>query len=282
MQASAEAASSRRTSCRTVFSRPAATRGVTPCEPPDFAGSLTRVRKALLLVVLGGLVAAAWLRDSLLQARLLRHDPNTLNANAALMSFAQARGQRLFAAHCADCHGPQGLGDTSMGTPNLTDDDWLYGTGQVSDIEQVILYGIRSHHPKGWNLAIMPAFATPNPGGKDSKIPPLSPDNIHDVVEFLLVQQGQGADPQAAARGAAVYSGVGGCYDCHGVDVKGDSAIGAPNLADHITLYGDGSRSSLSRSISYGRAGVCPAWTDRLNAAQIRELAAFVYSLSHR
>jgi len=84
----------------------------------------------------------------------------------------------------------------------------------------------------------------------------------------------------AALLLGAIACGAGGCYDCHATDGKGDSAIGAPNLTDRITLYGDGSRESLSMSISYGRHGMCPAWVGRINPAGIREAALFVYSLS--
>jgi cytochrome c oxidase cbb3-type subunit 3 len=78
-----------------------------------------------------------------------------------------------------------------------------------------------------------------------------------------------------------LFAGPGGCFDCHAPDGKGDPAIGAPNLTDGIALYGDGSRESLSMSITYGRHGVCPAWATRIRPAAIRELAVFVYSLSH-
>jgi cytochrome c oxidase cbb3-type subunit 3 len=101
------------------------------------------------------------------------------------------------------------------------------------------------------------------------------------VVEFLMRRQGRQAQAGAAARGADLFAGHGGCYDCHSIDAKGDSAIGAPNLSDAITLYGDGSRDALQMSIAYGRQGVCPAWINRASAASIRELALYVYSISH-
>jgi cytochrome c oxidase cbb3-type subunit 3 len=239
------------------------------------------VRVKLLLVLSACLLAAVLLRESRLRAHLLRSDANDIPLSATLMSFAQPRGKRLYAAHCADCHGPRGLGNAQLGVPDLTDDDWLYGTGELSDIEQVIRYGIRSYHPKAWNLAIMPAYGTPRPSARDSNIRALTPTNIEDVVEYLSDLQGGNADAVAAARGATIFSGVGGCYDCHSVNAKGDPAIGAPNLTDRVTLYGDGSRQSMSMSISYGRAGICPAWVSRLSAAEIRELAVFVHTLSH-
>jgi cytochrome c oxidase cbb3-type subunit 3 len=226
-------------------------------------------------------MAAVLLRQAALEGRLLRADPNLIPSNPALMGFAVDRGRAQFEVHCAACHGATGQADPARGIPNLSDADWLYGTGLVSDIEQVVRYGIRSSHPKAWNLAIMPAYATPRPNLRDAAIQPLSPANIRDLVEFLFTAQGHKADPAAAARGAGLFAGAGGCYDCHAPDAKGDSAIGAPNLTDGITLYGDGSRESLAMSISYGRHGVCPAWVGRITPAGIREVALFVYSLSH-
>jgi cbb3-type cytochrome c oxidase subunit III len=197
------------------------------------------------------------------------------------MRFATGRGRSLFDAHCASCHGQAGHGDRAKGIPDLTDDDWLYGTGQVIDIERVIGYGIRSHHPKAWNLAIMPAFGRLRPSEADAKIAPLAPPQIRDLIEFIFHEQGRVADGAAAARGASLYVGAGGCYDCHTTDLRGDSAIGAPNLIDEISLYGDGSRQALFMSIADGRQGECPAWVRQISPAGIRELALYVYSLSH-
>jgi cytochrome c oxidase cbb3-type subunit III len=239
------------------------------------------VRIPVLLTASACIVAAVLVYSSRLESRLLRMDPNAIPGNSALAAFAQGRGERLFEAHCAVCHGLQGQGDSGRGIPALNDSDWLYGTGSPSDIEQIIKYGIRSYHPKAWNLAIMPAYATAEPSARDNKIPPLTPGNIRDIVEFLIHQQGRPADDAAATRGGELFAGAGGCYDCHAVDAKGDSAIGAPNLTDRVTLYGDGGRESLSMSISHGRHGICPAWVKRISPAGIRELAVMVYSLSH-
>ena len=239
------------------------------------------MRIPLILAALACLVAVVLLQQFSVEAQLLRADSNVLPTDAGLMAFAQRDGDALYVLHCATCHGAGGRGDPERGIPSLSDGDWLYGTGSVSDIEQIIKYGIRSYHPKAWNLAIMPAYATPQPSSRDAKIPPLSPANISDLVEFLFHEQGRHADAEAAARGAALFRGTAGCYDCHALDAKGDSAIGAPNLVDGITLYGDGSREALSISIADGRQGVCPSWVSRLSPVEIRELAAYVYSLSH-
>jgi cytochrome c oxidase cbb3-type subunit 3 len=254
------------------------------CVAPDCKAGLRYhgvMRFLLVLIMASLLVAAVFAADSYAERQLLRADPDVVPADAMLLRFAVRRGRPLFEARCAVCHGASGSGDPARGVPNLTDDDWLYGSGRAAEIEKVIDYGIRSHNPKAWNLAIMPAYARPQPNPADKNIQPLSPREIHDVIEFLMRQQGRPADASAVSPGAALFTGHGGCYDCHSIDAKGDSAIGAPNLSDAITLYGDGSRDALYMSIAYGRQGVCPAWINRASAASIRELALYVYSISH-
>jgi cytochrome c oxidase cbb3-type subunit III len=43
---------------------------------------------------------------------------------------AVARAAPVFAEQCASCHGPEGKGDQTKGAPNLTDGEWLYGSGR--------------------------------------------------------------------------------------------------------------------------------------------------------
>lgn len=50
------------------------------------------------------------------------------------------RATKLFVDNCAACHGTNGHGDRSMGAPNLTDSDWLYGSTRA-DIRNQIWYG---------------------------------------------------------------------------------------------------------------------------------------------
>lgn len=224
-------------------------------------------------------IAALLIGEHLIAARLLRTDPDVIAAHASLDRFAVRRGAPIFHARCAGCHGDHGQGDRARGVPNLTDQDWLYGEGQVSDIERVIDYGIRAPNPKSWNMAVMPALATPHPGGEKG-LEPLSPRDIDDVIAFLMRVEHRPFDKVAAARGEVIYQTRGACYDCHGADAGGDSAIGAPNLADRIWLYGDGSHGAIFQSIARGRQGMCPAWIKILRPAQIREVAVYVHSLS--
>src|SRR6266404_5439350 len=112
---------------------------------------LTRPLALLGLLVAGATIAGLY--RSHLQSQLLRADPGALAPHSSLLEFAVRNGASIFHSHCAQCHGSQGRGSTSLGVPDLADSDWLYGEGSVADIERVISYGIRSNDPKAWNLA---------------------------------------------------------------------------------------------------------------------------------
>lgn len=66
---------------------------------------------------------------------------------------------------------------------------------------------------------------------------------------------------------------------CHGMDAKGNQALGAPNLTDDLWLYGS-SREQIQHTIRGGRSNMMPAQKDKLREDKIRLVAAYVYSLS--
>jgi cytochrome c oxidase cbb3-type subunit 3 len=232
---------------------------------------------AVAVAVFAGII---WYVTESVEARaLLRADPNLIPGIAELMQFGTSHGHAVYRASCESCHGPGGKGDPSLGAPNLGDQDWLYANNSPAEIERTIAYGIRSRNPKARNLTAMPAYAsaTPLPG---QELPSLTPPQINDLVEYLVSLSGRQADVAAADRGKILFKVTAGCFDCHADDARGDAAIGAPNLTDQIWLFGDGSRAAVAASIANGHQGVCPAQIDRLSAAEIREVALYVYSLS--
>lgn len=54
-------------------------------------------------------------------------------ANAAALK----RAGKLFTDNCAQCHDAQGKGDREFGAPNLSDNDWLYGSTREDIHDQI-------------------------------------------------------------------------------------------------------------------------------------------------
>lgn len=75
-----------------------------------------------------------------------------------------ALGEQVFATNCAVCHGADGKGNQQMGTPNLTDEVWLYGGDPVT-IRQTV---------RGGRNGVMPAHEET-----------LKPERIHLLAAYV-------------------------------------------------------------------------------------------------
>ncbi len=238
--------------------------------PLSRAGS----RLAGLVLVLCAAAAISWhLHVRRLEDALVRADPDRAVTDPALMNFAMNRAPGLYRQHCASCHGSDLRGSHTLGAPDLSDAAWLFGLGEMPDIENTLDYGIRSGHPKAHNITDMPALG---------RIGQLSATEVLDVVEYVYAFSHADANPQAAARGRPLFLDKGSCYDCHGQDGTGNVDYGSPDLTGHSGWMYGGDRQTLFQSIYDGRHGLCPAWINRLSAAQIRELSVFLYLTARR
>jgi len=208
-------------------------------------------------------LAQAQAAKAALRQKIAESDLATINADPELLSFALAGGDAAFGDNCAPCHGRGAQG--AFGYPNLRDDAWLWG-GSLDAIHQTIQHGIRADDPKA-RTSQMPAF------GKTGM---LKADQVNDVAEYVLSLSGRADDQAAAGRGASIFAA--NCAPCHGADGKGNQALGAPNLADELWLYG-GDKATVVETITNSRGGMMPAWTGRLDPGTIKELAIYVHSL---
>ncbi|QKS01186.1 c-type cytochrome [Sphingomonas sp. CL5.1] len=246
---------------------------------------LNRLRHPYALLALAAaaillLTVAVEAHRSGIQAEIVRSDPEAIMRDPRLKAFALDRGAAVYRANCASCHGPDGKPDQSLGVPDLTDDDFLYGSGKVAEIEDIARFGIRSSNRRGRNLASMPAYASAHPY-KLEPLPPQSPRQIEDLTQRLLSFTGRQTDQAAADRGDKLFRSTAGCWDCHQFDASGDSSTGSPTLSDSTWLYG-GSHDDIYRSISRGRAGISPAFERKLSPAELRDVAVYVADLARR
>ncbi len=163
-------------------------------------------------------------------------------------------GQRLFLQNCSQCHSSDARG--AKGFPNLTDDSWLYG-GKTADIKTTIMHG-RSGVMPGW-LAV------------------IGDEKVTQAASYVIGLSGRKVDPRESELGKEVFAQT--CAACHGADAKGMTMLGAPNLTDKTWLYG-GSKKAIVETISYGRTGVMPAWSEILGEDKVTLITGYVYSLS--
>jgi cytochrome c oxidase cbb3-type subunit 3 len=195
-------------------------------------------------------MAAASAAQESVFARFRDMDAAALRADAAAMETAG----RLFRQNCAMCHGSDGRG--AKGFPNLADGDWQWG-GTYEQIMMTLRNG---------RVAAMPPLAAA-----------LGDDGVKEVVAYVRQLSGQEADAQLASAGQTRFQTI--CMACHGMDGKGNQALGAPNLTDGIWLYGDDAE-TIEYAVRNGRNGQMPAFGETLSEERRKLLAAYVQGLS--
>ena len=169
---------------------------------------------------------------------------------------AMAIGERLFMNNCAQCHGSDARG--SKGFPNLTDGDWLHG-GTPDKIKETIEKGRMGNMPP-----MAAAVGTP--------------DDVKNVAHYVLSLSNSPNDSLRASLGKSKF---GACAACHGMDGKGNQALGAPNLTDKVWLHGWG-EDAIVAMVNGGKVNQMPAQEGRLTASQIHVLTAYVWGLSNK
>ncbi len=169
---------------------------------------------------------------------------------------AMGIGERLFMNNCAQCHGSDARG--SKGFPNLTDADWLHG-GTPDKIAETLKQG---------RIGNMPAMAAAVG----------SADDVKNVAHYVLSLSSAPHDSVRAQLGKPKFTA---CAACHGLDGKGNPALGAPNLTDDVWLHGWGEQAIVS-IITNGKVNQMPAQAGKLTDAQIHVLSAYVWGRSNK
>ncbi|MDO8457470.1 MAG: cytochrome-c oxidase, cbb3-type subunit III [Burkholderiaceae bacterium] len=169
---------------------------------------------------------------------------------------AMAIGERLYMNNCAQCHASDARGN--KGFPNLTDGDWLHG-GSPEKIKETITKG---------RIGNMPPMAAAVG----------SADDVKNVAQYVLSLSGSPHDSLQAALGKSKFVV---CAACHGMDGKGNQALGAPNLTDDIWLHGYGANAIVAM-INNGKVNQMPAQGEKLTESQIHVLTSYIWGLSNK
>lgn len=185
-------------------------------------------------------------------ARFASMTPEQLAGDASAMAI----GERLFMNNCAQCHGSDARG--SKGFPNLTDSDWLHG-GSPEVISETLHNG---------RVGLMPPMAE-SVG---------TPEDVRNVANYVLSLSGSPHDSVRAELGKPKFVA---CAACHGMDGKGNQALGAPNLTDDIWLHGFG-EAAIVAMVNNGKVNEMPAQAGKLTEPQLKVLTSYIWGKSNQ
>lgn len=171
------------------------------------------------------------------------------------------RGQRLFARHCATCHGPSGAGDGAGGATlrprpgNLAEHD--YSNVRLADVL--------------WNGVAGSAM----PAWRDQRPEDLAA--IAQAVRSLAApQQEPNLPPHMADLGAKTYTA--NCAQCHGPRGDGDGPAARELPAAPVSFRRQ--RPSIAHAVEVLRNGIegtsMAPWTSRLTNAELLAVADYV------
>lgn len=168
-------------------------------------------------------------------------------------------GSRLFANHCAICHGSDAKG--SPGFPNLADKDWRWG-GDTATIMNSIMHG---------RTGVMPAWGAI-----------IGEDGVKNVSAYVRQEIAGLKNPEGTTfdmeKGKQVFQTT--CVACHTPQGTGMAVLGAPDLTYPAGWIWGTSLSQIENTVRNGRTGVMPPQGEFLGPEKAHILAAYVYSLS--
>ncbi len=178
-------------------------------------------------------------------------------AEAGLFTSSVATGEALYQANCAECHGGDGGGgaapspysDASWPAPSVTNIVERYEESENVDDMRLFLTEVLERGRPG----------TPMPQWGQAYQGPLTDQEIRDIVDWILVNQEEGAAEEVSATdmsGEEFFTA--NCAECHGPGGEGQvgpSLVGVFERHDEDTILG-----ILRNGIVFSGGTVMPAF----------------------
>ena len=195
----------------------------------------------------------------------------SLGADAALdlptKAVDLALGERLYAQHCASCHGPRGMGDGPAGKGMEPPPPALGSAEVMADVPPALMYRIVSVGIAG------------TPMGGWSEV--LSADERWSIVSYLNGLRAPHAGGMAVGEGVWLQR----CASCHGVGgaSNGPMSVSLSKLPRELSSFAwqaDRSDVQIASAIRGGIAGTAMPAARDLAPGEIDGLVAWVRTLS--
>jgi mono/diheme cytochrome c family protein len=166
------------------------------------------------------------------------------------------RGEAVYAANCASCHGEAGDGSGLPGAADFTDVEFMRG-GKPAQFFESIRDGVEG--------SAMPAWGET-----------LSEMEIWDVLYY---EWSFATSPEEVAQGQGLFAD--NCVSCHGGEGDGSGLAGAANFTDQ-EFMANRAPADFSAAIAQGVEGsAMPAWEEQLSAEQIWSLVNYVWTFAY-
>jgi len=252
-------------------------------EYDETVGFLRDARAAMSRLPSDRLAAASPLLDSIILAVTAKRPPSELGAlanrfasslgsEAALELPARpldaAAGERLFAASCASCHGPRGMGDGPAAANISPKPPAIGNASAVADVTPAMMFRKISVGVTG---TAMPSFS-----------PQLTAEQRWNIVAYISSLH---ASPQQVAEGEGLYAQ--GCVECHGSAGLGDGAMArtlskAPSELGSFAWQVEHSDAQMAAAVRAGVPGAPMPPASGLTDRQVQSVVAYLRSLPSR
>jgi cytochrome c oxidase cbb3-type subunit III len=103
-------------------------------------------------------------------------------------------------------------------------------------------------------------------------------EDVRNLAHYVLSLSGSPHDRVRAVQGKDKF---GACAACHGMDGKGNSAMGAPNLTDNVWLHGWGEE-AIVRAVNNGITNQMPGQSASAQRAADPCADGYVWGLSNK
>jgi mono/diheme cytochrome c family protein len=167
-----------------------------------------------------------------------------------------ARGQAIFTAKCAVCHGTAGDGSGLEGAANFTDLEFMHQK-KPAEFFEAIRDGVEDTAMLAWGETL----------------------SEMDIWDVLYYEWTFATSPEEIAQGKELFAA--NCATCHGAAGDGSGLTGAANFTDQAFISNEDPLGFFQAIHDGVEGSAMPAWGDKLSDDEIWSVINFVWTFAY-